>query len=189
MDLAERLRIIIRADQWLMGALEAARACNPPDWYVGGGVIRNRVWDYLHGYKVFTPVKDVDVAFYDPLDLRPQRDAEVQRMLSGARPDIPWEATNQAAVHLWFAECFGRPVPPLASCEEAIATWPETVTCIGVGLALDGGLHLCAPYGLEDLFSLILRRNPSRVTVEQFRRRLADKEITKKWPNVRVIDG
>jgi len=36
---------------------------------------------------------------------------------------------------------------------------------------------------------MILRRNPARVTVEQFQQRLQSKQIVQKWPQVRVIDG
>jgi hypothetical protein len=31
-----------------MRALRAARAVDPPDWLIGGGVIRDLVWDHVH---------------------------------------------------------------------------------------------------------------------------------------------
>ena len=34
--------------------LETVRGCNPPDWLVGAGVIRNLVWDHLHQYQTPT---------------------------------------------------------------------------------------------------------------------------------------
>jgi hypothetical protein len=48
---------------------------------------------------------------------------------------------------------------------------------------------VAAPLGLDDLFQMILRRNPRRVSVELFRQRLREKAIQQKWPRVRVIDG
>jgi uncharacterized protein len=33
----------------MMRVLGAARACAPPGWWVGGGVLRDLVWDRLHG--------------------------------------------------------------------------------------------------------------------------------------------
>lgn len=57
----QELQKIIRSNNWFMGLLRAVRHCNPPDWFVGAGVIRNIVWDYLHGYVNPTPVRDVDV--------------------------------------------------------------------------------------------------------------------------------
>jgi hypothetical protein len=187
-DYDEQLRAIIRSHDWLMGVLEAVRACDPPDWLVGAGALRSIVWDHLHGYVAPTPLADVDVAFFDPGDLRPERDQEVERCLRARRADAPWEATNQAAVHLWYPRLFGAIVPPLRSSAEAIETWPETATCIGVRLLPDDDLLVVAPYGLTDLFEMVHRRNPRRVTVEEYRRRLEQKQIARKWPRARIID-
>ncbi|MAU02149.1 MAG: hypothetical protein CL608_33850 [Anaerolineaceae bacterium] len=172
-----------------MTILRTVRRCDPPDWLVGAGLIRNLVWDHLHGYSQPTPPRDIDVAFFDPADLSPERDAAVTAELTAVLPDVAWEATNQAAVHLWYAEKFGKTVPPLTSTIEAIATWPETATCTAVRLLSDDSLHIVAPFGLEDLFQMVLRRNPARVTQAQFHKRLQDKQIRQKWPLVQVIDG
>lgn len=172
----------------MIDILRAARACNPPDWLVGGGVIRNVVWDHLHGYREPTPCKDVDLAFFDPHDLRPERDEEVQRQLAAQLPGVPWEVTNQAAVHLWYERVFGYTVPPVTSTADGVGTWPETVTNIAVRLQPDDSLLVVAPSGLDDLFKMILRRNPRRVSLMEFQRRLRDKAIQQKWPQVRVIE-
>ena len=47
----------------LMAALRAARALDLPSWAIGAGVVRNEVWDHLHGYKQATPMQDVDVVY------------------------------------------------------------------------------------------------------------------------------
>jgi hypothetical protein len=172
-----------------MGVLAAVRACDPPDWYVGGGAVRTIVWDYLHGYAVPTPLADVDVAYFHPRDLSPARDEAVENALRAVLPGVPWQAKNQAAVHLWYERVFGHAVTPLTSSLDAIGTFPETVTSIGVRLLPDGRLIVVAPYGLDDLLNMVLRRNPQRVTIELFRRRLAEKRISEKWPHVLVIDG
>lgn len=183
------LRAILRANGWFMRVLEAVRACNPPDGLVGAGVIRTIVWDHLHGYVERTPVKDVDVAFFDPDDLSPERDRAVQRQLIECCPDVPWEATNQAAVHTWYERMFGFSVPPLESVEAAVATWPETAVCVGVRLRAGGDLEVVAPFGLGDLFDLVLRRNSRRVSLEEFQRRVVEKQVRQRWPRVQVIDG
>src|SRR5919204_899193 len=46
----DRLTQLVRSDEWLMEVLRAARACHPPEWVVGAGVLRNLVWDHLHGF-------------------------------------------------------------------------------------------------------------------------------------------
>jgi uncharacterized protein len=91
-----------------MEALAAARDVDPPDWLVGGGVLRDLVWDRLHGRPRPAPPRDVDLAFFDPARLDPARDAEVEQALAARLPGVPWDAKNQAAVHTWY----GGPVRP-----------------------------------------------------------------------------
>jgi uncharacterized protein len=178
---------LIQATPWFISVLETVRACNPPDWLVGAGIIRNLVWDHLHQYQTPTPLADIDVIFFDPQDVRPERDRMVQRQLAQILPDLDWEATNQAAVHLWYEEVFGFSVPALHSSEEAVGTWPETATSVAVRLLSSDQIHIVAPCGLSDLFNMVLRRNPCRVTREQFVQRLRSKDILRKWPRVQII--
>ncbi|HJT58047.1 MAG TPA: nucleotidyltransferase family protein [Ktedonobacteraceae bacterium] len=178
---------LIRSTHWFMSVLETVRTCNPPDWLVGAGVIRNLVWDHLHRYQTPTPLADIDVIFFDPQDVRPERDHMVQQQLAQRLPHVTWEATNQAAVHLWYEDVFGFSVPSLHSSEEAVGTWPETATSVAVRLLPTDEIHIVAPCGLSDLFNMVLRRNPCRVTHEQFIQRLHAKQILRKWPHVQVI--
>lgn len=150
----------VRADARLMDTLHAARACNPPDWAIGAGVLRNLVWDHLHEGTQRTRARDVDLAYFDPWDLRPEAELAWQHRLHASRPAVPWEVKNQAAVHLWFERRFGYTVPRLDSVYAAVATWPETATAVAIRLLSDDQIELIAPFGLADLFQLVLRRNP-----------------------------
>jgi uncharacterized protein len=67
--------------------------------------------------------------------------------------------------------------------------FPETVVCVGVRQFPDGTLHVVAPYGLDDLFGMVLRRNPRRVTLEEYRSRVCEKRLLERWPLVRFVDG
>jgi uncharacterized protein len=183
---AERVAAIVRDTPWLMEALRAVREVDPPDWAIGAGAVRTAVWDRLHGLDEPTEVADVDVAFFDPGDLSRERDAAVEHALHELRADIPWDAKNQAAVHLWYPDRFGFEVPPLTSTEDGIATWPETATCVGVRLEADDSLTVLAPHGLDDLLGMVYRRNPVRVSVEEYERRLRKKGVRERWPRVRV---
>jgi hypothetical protein len=183
------LTALIRSSTVLMRALRAARTVNPPDWLIGAGVIRERVWDHLHGFTQPAPSKDVDLAFFDPSSLGSETEREVQRAMVAAVPDISWDVTNQAAVHLWYPKVFGIPINPLTSSADAVATWPETATAIGIRLLGDDSIEVVAPCGLDDLFGLICRRNPRWVTKEQYRRRVDSKQIAKRWPRVRILDA
>jgi uncharacterized protein len=185
MEGAARLEEIVRATPWLMGALEAARDVDAPDWLLGAGAIRTAVWDHLHGTTSLP--NDVDLVFFDPADLTPARDEEVERRLLARAPGLDWDAKNQAAVHLWFPRRFGYAVEPLRSSAEAVATWPETAAAVALRLDARDGLAIVAPFGLADLLGLVHRRNPARVTVAEYERRLRDKRIAERWPRATIV--
>ncbi len=182
-----RLAEIIRDTSWLYRALVAARSLELPEWCIGAGAVRNAVWDALHEYQVPNRPADIDLAYFDPSDISQEHDHALERRLSLLEPDLPWEVTNQAGVHLWFEQVFGHPVEPLGSLEEAVASWPETATSVAVTLTAEGDLHVIAPLGLADLFGMVVRRNPRRVSIETYRKRTADKRYMERWPGVRVV--
>ena len=101
--------------------------------------------------------------------------------------DLPWEATNQAAVHTWYHHYFGgAPVEPFSCVHDAIVTWPETATCVGVRRR-SGSVEICAPHGLADLIGGVWRVNPVRVTPAISRARLARQRVRARWPGVTVV--
>jgi hypothetical protein len=170
-----------------MRALEAARTVGATEWAIGAGAVRDQVWSRLHGREHESAPRDVDLVFFDPSDLTPEHDRRVTDALRQQAPDVTWEAVNQAAVHHWYERRFGVPVAPLPNVEAGIATWPETCTAVAVRLDERDRLHVIAPYGLDDLFQLIVRHNPARVTVEQFHARVRDKRWLERWPRLRVV--
>jgi hypothetical protein len=184
----ERVRRILGANRWFMDLLRVVRDVDPADWVVGAGVIRNVVWDRLHDFRQPTPVRDVDVAYFDRSDLSRERDEALAAELRERRPDVPWEVTNQAGVHLWYEAKFGYPIPPAQSIEDAVGMWPETATSVAVRLLPDDSFYVVAPCGLEDLLGLTLRRNTRQVSHEFFRQRLRDKRVPGIWPRVTVVD-
>jgi hypothetical protein len=170
----------------MLSVLAAARVCGAPDSWVGGGVLRDLVWDQLHGGFDPARVKDVDVAFYDPGDLTPEAEQAVEAALRRLAPQVPWDAKNQASVHLWYAQRFGYPVEPLRSAADGVASWPETATAVAVRLDDHDQLQITAACGLEDLLQGVCRRNPRRVSVEWYRHRVQAKQVATRWPNVQI---
>lgn len=124
---------------------------------------------------------------FDPADLTGARDEEIESALRARLPGVPWQAKNQAAVHLWYPKRFGLQVEPFASAAEAIATFPETATSVAARLERDDHLTVVAPYGLDDLLGLVHRHNPRRATVEVYEHRLATKRIAERWPRVTIV--
>jgi uncharacterized protein len=120
-------------------------------------------------------------------DLTPERDRAVEDALRARAPHLPWQAKNQAAVHLWYPRIFGIDVSPFRSCAEAVATFPETATCVGVRLLADDDMLVVAPHGLDDLFGCVCRHNPTRVSAGFYERRVAEKGWPLRWPQMRYL--
>jgi len=116
------LEEIVRSPSWLTRALEAACTVDSPDWVIGSGAVRTAVWDHLHGYEKRTELADIDLVFFDPDDLSEAREHDIQSRLQSALPDEPWDAKNQAAVHIWYPEKFGYEVHALTSSAAAVTT-------------------------------------------------------------------
>jgi len=182
-----RLIGIAQASPWFMAALVAVRQLGLNSWCIGAGAVRSLVWDALHDFSRPSALADIDVAYFDAATSSPRTDATFQKQLATILPGVPWEVTNQARVHEWFEGYFGHPVQPLLSLEEAVASWPEYATCVGLSLTPDNVIEVIAPHGLEDLFGMVVRRNPMRVSIDTYRDRVTKKRYTERWPRVQIV--
>jgi uncharacterized protein len=206
--LEQRLIAITRATPWFMAALVAVRAtlhanlrANLRDtgltpWCIGAGAVRTMVWDALQPSAsarlaaiptALPTLSDIDVAYFDADNLSQTQDAQLQAQLAARLPGMPWEVTNQAGVHQWFESYFGYPVRALQSLEDAVASWPEYASAVGLTLNADDTISVIAPHGLDDLFAMRIRRNPVRVSVQTYRQRIAQKQYASRWPGVTVV--
>jgi uncharacterized protein len=185
--LAQELIRITHTTPWLMRALEAGASLGLRSWCIGAGAVRNAVWDRLHGYTTPSILSDIDFAYFDADDLNKETEDQVQARLQAALPGVPWEATNQAAVHLWFEGHFGHSVAPLTSLQEAVASWPEYATSVALSYTESQAIEVIAPHGLEDLFAMRVRRNPARVSPATYAQRIEQKQYAKRWPRVTIV--
>ncbi|HEY1074951.1 MAG TPA: nucleotidyltransferase family protein [Patescibacteria group bacterium] len=171
--------ILIEQDIWMMRILEITRDLNLPDWWIGAGFVRNKVWDHLHGYEERTPLADVDVIYFDPSNLDEAVEDAIQDKLKKIDSTITWSVTNQARMHIPSNE------PPYKSSEHALSLWPETPTSVAVTLNDKGGVALIAPHGIQDLVTLTVNPTPHwRKKPGDYESRLAKKKWDEKWPKL-----
>ena len=187
LELATRLEKMVRLNDDLMEALHAVRSLNLTNWSIAAGAVRSAVWDQLHGYTVATPLDDIDVVYFNA-EVLPENDQQLEQQLRAIHPKLNWEVTNQANVHHWFFAEFGQKVEQLSSLVHGISTWPEYATCVGITMAKDDSIEVIAPHGLNDLFTMLVRHNPSRSDVETFLRRINAKKFQRRWPLIKIVD-
>lgn len=154
--------------------------------YLAAGVIRNTVWAYLHEQSYDLEQTEIDVIFYDLQD-KGHKALELQKKMINRFPNIEWDITNQATVHLWYQTDQGESIPPLKSLEDALSMWPETATCIALRLNEHDEFEYIAPFGLADLFELKLCWNQRLVSRNIFLARLNKKKFLEKWPKLQIM--
>lgn len=180
-QLEEELKQLIRNNPNMMEDLRLVRSLQLPQAYVAAGYIRNYVWDHLHGFEVRGTHNDIDLVYYDPTHTDEARDLELEQQLIRATGNAKWSVKNQARMHTANGN------DPYTSTWDALSYWPEVVTAIGAALTDADEIALCAPYGVEDLFSMTVRRCPLFMDEAYYQKRIRTKEWRKQWPLLTII--
>lgn len=185
--LENKLEGIVRGSPILMEILGRVSALRLPDWYLVAGCLDQTVWNSLLGLAADYGIEDYDVIYCDLDDASEEAEDKKQREADELFRDlgVKVEAVNQANVHKWLPKYLGYPIVPYTSSEQSVRTWGTICSCVGIQLEGDS-LKILAPFGLEDIFKMILRPNPETV----FTKELYDKKATewiKKWPKLKVI--
>ncbi|TXI90456.1 MAG: nucleotidyltransferase family protein [Burkholderiaceae bacterium] len=182
---------MVQARAELMDGLRCAASLGVQTWAIGAGVIRSLVWDELHGFVVPTRMSDWDFVYYDPT-VPMEHEAALRARLAQCdrHVDRKWDVVNQAHVHHWLARENGSIFEAYADLTQAIASWPETATCVAVYLNQNQELEIIAPFGLRDLFELKVRRNSHCLSPQAFAQRRVEKNWQDIWPQLQyVVDG
>jgi hypothetical protein len=176
------IKAIVRADPWMMDVLRSAEKLGLPDWWIGAGFLRNKVWDVMEGNESQKP-KDVDLVYFNPGDVTPETDWAFDEAMKEQYPQVEWEIRNQARMH------YVNGFEPYTSTADGISHWVETATCVAVKLE-DGELKFLFCYGTDDLFNLVARPTPyfTGDLIKTFHERVEKKQWQKRWPHLKVID-
>jgi hypothetical protein len=177
----------VRRNPYVDAILDGAGELSLPGWYLGAGCITNTVWNLLHGFRPATGVKDYDLVYFDEADLSAETERSIEADAQARFADlrVRLDVTNEARVHLWYERRFGRPLAPYRSTEHAISTWPSTASSIGVRRDAGGGLAICAPFGLRDLFAMVVRANKTVVTRAVYEAKA--ERWSSVWPRLTVL--
>jgi hypothetical protein len=185
-ELARRLTEIVRASPALMHVLTTVRALGLPDSLVMSGAVYQPVLNHLTRRAPDYGVRDYDLGYFEAADISYDAEDVVIRRVAAAF-DEPLKSTvevrNQARVHLWFEAHFGEAYTPLSSTAEALERFVSPMFAVGVRLDEGDRLHIAAPFGLQDLFTLKLRPNPRR-PFGGFDRVAAS--VLRRWPEISV---
>ncbi len=182
-ELREKFLSIVSNTAFLCHALTRAQELNLPNWRIVSGALYNTVWNHLTDRPETFGIKDIDLMYFDP-DTSWEAEDEAIKSATGFASNPPIEIRNQARVHLWYEQHFGRKIRPFQSVEQAIDAFACTTHCVGIHQT-DQGLDLYAPFGLRDIFSFTLRPNPIQDNRKTHEAKAA--RALKCWPELTVI--
>jgi len=151
--------------------------------YLVAGCLFQTVWNQRSGKAPGADIHDYDVFYFDTDVSWEAEDAVIRRAATlFGDLDVEIEIRNQARVHLWYEQRFGRPRPPLTSSRDGIGGFLVECTCVGIEAAT-GRLH--APHGLDDLWHGILRINPANPELDLFTPKAASYQA--RWPWLTIV--
>ncbi|MBY0570751.1 MAG: nucleotidyltransferase family protein [Burkholderiaceae bacterium] len=182
MNINTKINDWIKSDPIRWQALEIAAALELKDWCLAAGFVRNLVWDKLHHYPQPTPLSDIDLIYFDPSDISPERDAFFETSLR-SRSALNWSVKNQARMHLRNND------HPYLNTLDAMSYWVEIETAVGVQLSVTGELLILAPFGLNRLSQLTITLNDKRPKPADFYARITEKRWLEIWPQLKLINN
>ena len=154
-----------------------------PGAYVTAGCVFQTVWNVVTGRPAGAGIRDYDVFYYDSSDLSQATQDATGARFAGLR--VATDVVNEARVHLWYEDVFGVPCAPFTSSEEAIDHFAAKACAVGVRRAPEGGLQVYAPFGLEDVFGLVVRPNPVLAPRHVYEAKAARWQA--QWPELTVL--
>ncbi len=174
----KKIEALIKTDVERMEILSIVKKLDLPDCYVAAGFIRNLVWDHI--FSTSTPLNDIDIVFFDPLDKLNTRTKEITAQLNKQFPDFEWQVKNRAFMHHRNQD------RPYKNTSDAMSFWPEKETAIGVSIDTNSALTFINAFPKNNIFDGKITYNPKR-NERVFRQRIVQKQWLKIWPHLQVV--
>ncbi len=179
--LENKLIEIIENDEWMTDVLKIVRDLNLHDCWIGAGFVRNKIWDKKHG-KNRTELNDIDIIYFDKSNSTKEYDLQIENKLKKLNSKLNWSVKNQSRMHIRNGH------KQYTDCNEAVSFWPETATSIAVRLSFENQIEYIAPYGLEDLFNLLVIPTP-KFDLTVYNSRIEKKRWKEKWSKLEIKPG
>jgi hypothetical protein len=182
----QTLQTILQQNKLIQQIFDRANQIRMPQWYLGAGCIAQTVWNYLSGQELTAHISDLDLVYFDVQDRSYEEEHRHIHHIEELFKDIsiPIDVKNQARVHLWYEKHFGYPIKPYQSLEDAINSWPTTATSIGVTYR-HNEFVVYAPYGLNDVFGMIVKPNKVQITEEIYVNKVT--RWKQCWPQLTIM--
>ena len=181
----EKLIEIIKKSDRSMTCLEMLKdsPASEFDYYLAGGAVYQTVFNYYHGYDLNYGIKDYDVIYFDNNNLSYEAEdqiiKEVKAFFKESKVSLYLDIKNEARAHIWLKEKYGEEIDRYKNLDEVLRNWGFSACAIGIRLER-GNIKVLAPYGLEDLFSMKIRKVGNYDISQKAR------ELKNKWPNVDI---
>jgi hypothetical protein len=173
------------ANDTILNALAAMRL---PDAWLASSCLVQSVWNALTDRPIGYGISDYDVLYFDS-DTSWEAEDRVIKQLNKVACElgVPVQVRNQARVHLWYEQKFGRPYPPLSSATESIDRFLTRNTKVGIRRS-DGRDHVYAPNGFDDIARFLITPNRSANFSHE---RYLEKAVRWKslWPELTLIEA
>jgi hypothetical protein len=172
---------IVKEDPWMMDVLETAQCLHLPDWWVCAGFVRSKIWDVLHGFEERTSLPDVDVIYFDKINIQEEEEKIFEKKLRSLNPNIPWSVKMHVVNN----------ISPYSSAVDAISKFPETATALGLSLDEHNKMVLTAPHGIRDVVNLVIKPTPHfaefKGLAAVYEERILKKNWKAVWPQLQVF--
>ena len=176
--LENQLIEIIERDAWMINVLKIVRDLSLNDCWIGAGFVRNKIWDEKHA-KNRTDLNDIDVIYFDNANSSKIFDLQIEEKLKKQAPGLNWSVKNQSRMHIRNGQ------DQYTNCNEAISFWPETATAVAVKINSKDQIEHIAPYGLNDLFNLLVKPTP-KFDLDVYNTRIQEKRWKEKWDKLEI---
>lgn len=143
--------------------LERLASLDLPPWFLTAGSLFQTCWNAASSIPNLNHgIRDHDLFYYDDTDLSWDAEDAVIKYVEAACSDVApaLETRNEARVHLWYEQKFGKRIKPFRNLYDAIDAFPATCCCVAIHLDAGGKLTVYTTHGFADLFTMTLRPNP-----------------------------